>query len=106
MKKKVFVGVFVMIFGLGILIFNVFVGYYNSYVDHNEHEIYFLKKFPTLRREFVNPFANEGDAPSVDELSTNTRRELSDFCKYAYGLTFNDSKSLEACRAQILRENL
>ncbi|MGF6788625.1 hypothetical protein [Paraburkholderia sp. 35.1] len=106
MKKKVFVGVFVMIFGLGILIFNVFVGYYNSYVDHNEHEIYFLKKFPTLRREFVNPFANEGDAPSVDELSTNARRELSDFCKYAYGLTFNDSKSLEACRAQILRENL
>ncbi|MBB5498083.1 hypothetical protein [Paraburkholderia sp. MM5384-R2] len=105
MKKKVFVGVFVMIFASGMLIFNVFVGYYNSYVDHNEHEIYFLKKFPTLRRKFVNPFANEGDAPSVDELSTNARRELSDFCKYAYGLTFNDSKSLEACRAQILREN-
>lgn len=104
MKKKSFYSIFVVIFTLGILAFNIYIGYYQSYIDHDGHEIYFLKKFPTLRREFINPFANEGDAPSVNELSLNARRELSDFCKYAYGLTFNDSKSLEACRAQILRE--
>ncbi|SIT37736.1 conserved exported hypothetical protein [Paraburkholderia ribeironis] len=103
MKKKMFSAILI-ISAVLTLIFNLYVGYYYSYIDHDEHEIYFLKKFPTLRREFVNPFANEGDAPPVNELSTNVRRELSDFCKYAYGVPFNDSKSLEGCRAQILRE--
>ena len=104
MRKKTAAAIFIAICVLMAFIFSIYVGYYNSYIDHDEHAIYFIKKYPTLRREFVNPFANEGDAPSVNELSTNVRAELSDFCKYAYGVSLSDAKSLDACRTQILRE--
>jgi hypothetical protein len=97
----------VVLLATGVLLwlaFDLYVGYYNSFIDHDEHGVYFIKKIPAFRREFVNPFANEGDAPTVDELPPNIRRELSDYCKYAYGITYGDSRSLEVCRSQILRD--
>ena len=79
-------------------------GYYESSIDHDEHRVYFIKKIPTFRRGFVNPFANEGDAPKVDALEPDIRKSLSDYCKYAYGVTRSDTDSLEGCRARIIRE--
>jgi hypothetical protein len=90
--------------GLLGIVFDLYVGYYNSYIDHDEHRVYFIKKTPALRGEFINPFANEGDASAVDDLPSDVRQELSDYCKYAYGIIHGDSKSLEGCRVQILRD--
>ncbi|MCG5075946.1 hypothetical protein [Paraburkholderia tagetis] len=104
MKRKKFLVIFIFFVSLLVLVADLYIGYYYSYIDHEEHEVYFFKRFPTLRREFINPFSNEGDNPSVNELSTNVRKELFDFCKYAYGVTLNDTKSLESCRGQIIRE--
>lgn len=102
-KKWIVVALLVMGLPLG-LVFYLYVGYYNSYIDHDEHKVYFLKKTPAFRREFINPFANEGDAPVVDDLPSDVRSELSDYCKFAYGITRGDSISLEGCRVQILRD--
>jgi len=90
--------------GLLWIAFDLSVGYYDSYIDHDEHRVYFFKKIMTFRREFINPFANEGDASAVDDLPHDVRRELSDYCKYAYGIIHLDSRSLEGCRMQTLRD--
>ncbi|SAL43274.1 hypothetical protein AWB74_01798 [Caballeronia arvi] len=87
-----------------LLIFYSTVGYYFSYIDHEAHVVYFFKKGVTFRREFVNPFANEGDALPVSKLPSDARRELSDYCEFAYGITRNDDEALEGCRARIIQE--
>lgn len=89
---------------LGTLTFYLVTGYYESSIDHDQHTVYFVKKSFTLRRSFVNPFANEGDVPPVRELSPEVRAQLTDYCKYAYGVTHDDARSLETCSARIVRE--
>lgn len=102
-KRCIVVALLVIGLLLG-LVFDLYVGYYNSYIDHDQHRVYFFKKSPVFRREFINPYANEGDAPAIDDLPSDVRKELSDYCKYAYGIVHGDSKSLEGCRRQILRD--
>jgi hypothetical protein len=104
MRKRWVVVALLVMGGLLGIVFDLYVGYYNSYIDHDEHRVYFIKKTPALREEFINPFANEGDASAVDDLPSDVRQELSDYCKYAYGIIHGDSKSLEGCRVQILRD--
>lgn len=81
------------------LIFQLGIGYY-SYIDHEKHTIFFVKKGLTFKREFVNPFANEGDAMPVGNLLPSVREELADFCRYKYGTAKSDKGSLETCRAR------
>ncbi|KIG02433.1 hypothetical protein [Caballeronia concitans] len=82
------------------------VGYYYSYIDHDEHAIYFIKKGLTLRRKFINPFANEGDPLPINALAPDVRDELAVYCRYAYGVMRNDEKSLDDCRARIIHDVL
>ena len=103
MRKWIVIITLTIVFLLA-LFFNLYVGYYNSYIDHDEHEVFFIKKAPAFRMKFINPFASESDALAVDELPSDIRKGLSDYCKYAYGITHRDSKSLEECRTQILRD--
>jgi hypothetical protein len=103
MKVKVIVAI-LMVMVFSWLLWAMYIGYFESYIDHDEHQVYFVKKFPTFQREFLNPFANEGDPRQIEELSPDIRRKLADYCKYAYGITRSDTKSLEDCKAQILRE--
>ncbi|CAM2165578.1 conserved hypothetical protein [Paraburkholderia sacchari] len=106
MRIKRLIIVLLSVLAVFILLFILYIGHYRSYIDHDEREICFIKKFPDFRSEFINPFANESDPKSVRELSADARRELADYCKFAYGITLNDSKSLEDCREKILREIL
>lgn len=80
------------------------VGYYKSRRDHDDEVIYFVKKFPTFRMEFENPFANEGDPPPVDDLSPEVRQALRDYCKYRFGILRSDTKSLEECKSRAIHE--
>jgi len=93
-----------MIVALFALGFWLGIGYYHSYIDHEDNIVYFLKRRLTLRREFINPFANEGNPLSTNELSPDVQKEFSDYCKYAYGIVDTDEKSLEVCRKRTVRE--
>jgi hypothetical protein len=104
MSKRRVIVVLLTMGGLLGLAFDLYVGYYNSAIDHDGHAVYFLKKTPTFRREFINPFANEGDAPAVDDLPPEVRVELADYCESAYGAIRGDLKSLETCRLKILQD--
>jgi hypothetical protein len=104
MRIKRGVAFSLMIVVLLILGFCLSVGYYHSYIDHEDNVIYFLKKRPTLRREFINPFANEGNPLPLNELTPDVRKALSDYCKYAYGKLIDDEKSLKDCRERMIRE--
>lgn len=57
MRKRWVVVVLLVIGGLLELVFDLYVGYYNSYIDHDGYRVYFLKNTPAFRREFINPFA-------------------------------------------------
>jgi len=87
-------------------LWNFFVGYYESYIDHDAHIVYFIKKFPTFRREFFNPFANEGDPLPVNEMRPERRKDLEDYCKYRFGVTDFSVESLEKCKAKVLDDEL
>ncbi|WP_459624899.1 hypothetical protein [Burkholderia sp. 3C] len=56
--------------------------------------------------EFVNPFANEGDVLPVDQLSSRIRGELSEYCKYRFGIVDADTESLTRCQINIEKELL
>ncbi|MGF7190644.1 hypothetical protein JOE11_003695 [Robbsia andropogonis] len=101
-KKTVIFSVF---FLLICIFWNLYVGYFVSRIDHETHDVYFFKKFPTFRREFVNPFANEGDPLPVNEMPEKTRKFLEDYCKYRYGIIDTTTESLEKCKSIALLVN-
>jgi hypothetical protein len=104
MNRKRYVAAIFMILALFTIGFWLSIGYYHSYIDHEDNVIFFLKRRLTLRREFVNPFANEGNPLPANELSPDIQKELSEYCKYAYGIAQTDEKSIEGCRKRIVRE--
>ena len=80
------------------------MGYYYSYIDHDRHSVYFLKRFLTFRREFVNPYASESDHLAVQDMPQFERSYLQDYCKYRFGVTDFSTESLEKCGAQAMKE--
>jgi hypothetical protein len=82
----------------------LWIGYFNSSIGHEYHHVYFVKIMSALTREFVNPFANEGDYVQVDEMEPELRTRFLDYCKYAYGITSEDAQSLMRCREQAIHD--
>jgi len=85
-----------------MLAYSAGTGYFRSHMDHDDRVIYFVKKSLTFRREFINPFANEGDPPAIDNMRPEIRKELIDYCHYAHGLVQADLRSLHRCRDQAI----
>ncbi|VXC63295.1 conserved hypothetical protein [Burkholderia sp. 8Y] len=104
MKKRRVAAVLLGAAALLSVWFYLGVGYYHSSIDHEEHAVYFIKKGLTHKREFINPFANEGDPLPITELSPEVRSDLLVYCKYAYGIDHHDDRSLEDCRARSIRD--
>lgn len=80
------------------------VGYFYSYIDHNERSVFFVKKFLTTRREFVNPYAYEAEQIAVSEMPPQLLSEFISYCKYAYGITSGDRQSLDECRLNAIKD--
>jgi hypothetical protein len=49
--------------------------------------------------EFYDPFANEGDDKSIDQLSISERSRFAEYCKYRLGIDNNSTQALEKCKA-------
>ncbi|ALS60600.1 hypothetical protein [Pandoraea norimbergensis] len=93
--------VVVVILALPIAFTLMFVGYVKTYLDHEEQTTLFIKYFPTLKMQFYDPFANEGEDIPIDKLSTRAREEFAKYCKYRFGVVDTATPALDACKAQI-----
>ncbi len=79
MKKLVF-----LLF-LGLLVV-LNVGYYTELEEAETHTRWFIKQSPTLRLEFFNIHANDGDYRRVEKLTPEHRQMIIDYCKYRLGI--------------------
>jgi hypothetical protein len=93
---------FSSVIGASICLFSVaHVGYVTTYLDDETQTTFFIKRFPTFKAQFFDPFANEADPPPVGELSANNRKSFADYCKYRFGITSDDTNSLIKCQSKI-----
>lgn len=74
-------------------------GYVRSNLDDEVQTTFFIKRHPTLIMEFYDPFANEGDDKSIDQLSISERARFAEYCKYRLGIDNNSTQALEKCKA-------
>jgi hypothetical protein len=68
------------------LIATLNVGYYNEVSDGEVNKVFFLKKSPTLRVQFFNIHANDGDYRKLENLTDDYRQKIIDYCKYRLGI--------------------
>lgn len=69
-----------------ILLLMLNVGYYTELEEAETHTCWFLKQAPSLRLEFFNIHANDGDYRRVEKLSDEQRQMIIDYCKYRLGI--------------------
>ncbi len=77
---------YLVLAGLLTLLVVLNVGYYNEVSDGEVNTIFFIKKSPTLRMQFFNIHANDGDYRQVDKLTDELRQDIIDYCKYRLGI--------------------
>lgn len=87
--------------GAAFLLAVMYTGYVKTYLDEETQTTFFIKRFPTFRVKFDDPFANEGDDVDVGRLSEKKRRMFADYCKYRFRIASDDTASLEKCKKQI-----
>lgn len=78
-----------------------YIGYVNSYLDHEVQTTTFVKQYPTLQMRFYDPFANEGDDVPIDQLASIDRAHFADYCKYRFGVIERSTQALKECKAKI-----
>ncbi|BAO60821.1 MULTISPECIES: hypothetical protein [Pseudomonas] len=62
------------------------LGYYTELEEAETHTRWFIKTSPTLRLEFFNIHANDGDYRRVEKLTDEQRQMIIDYCKYRLGI--------------------
>ena len=90
------------IFGATILLLLAvfYIGYYESLDDAEVNKVFFIKKSPTLQIKFRNLFANDADDKALEELTTEQRQQIIDYCKYRLGIEtqLRTQEALETCK--------
>jgi hypothetical protein len=94
-KVVAFVGVALALVGIA------YTGYVKSYLDEESQTTFFLKKIPTFRMEFHDPFANEGNDIPIPKLTHRDRTSFSDYCKYRFGIMDASDDGLRSCQTGI-----
>lgn len=98
-RKGLLISSSFVVLSLMILVF--YTGYVRTYLDDEAQTTFFVKKYPTLKMRFFDPFANEGDDVPVERLSGAARAEFSDYCKFRLGISTDDDVSLKRCKEGI-----
>ncbi|HCN45062.1 MAG TPA: hypothetical protein DIT18_04885 [Pseudomonas sp.] len=77
-----------------------FVGYYKTIDDAELNNNWFIKKYPALQMRFVNIFANDADDKTLEELTSEERNWVIDYCRYRLGINtrLTTQVELEACK--------
>jgi hypothetical protein len=83
---------------IGLLLAWLFVGYVHSYLDEESRITFFVKKFPTFKVEFYNPDASESDYEPFNQLSSEKKHALAEYCTYKFGVTSDQAEAIENCR--------
>lgn len=78
-----------------------YTGYVKSYIDEEARTTFFIKRYPTFRSEFYDPFANEGDDLPIELLTPRDKLNFADYCKYRFGVIASDLQSLATWKAKI-----
>lgn len=79
---------------------HLYVGFYETRWAEDNRRVFFVKKYPSLRIEFVNLFASDADDKHLDQLSPLERAAVRDYCKYRLGIEteLKTQTELEACK--------
>lgn len=61
--------------------------------------VFFIKKEPTLKVEFVNFFTSDSDGKKLHQMDDEERRLMTDFCRYHVGIEteLKTQEDLDAC---------
>lgn len=89
---------FIVASAMVVFISVAFTGYTRSYLDEETQTTFFIKAYPTLQLQFYDPFANEGNDLSLNQLSPRERRMFAEYCKYRFGIANDDTASLKICK--------
>ncbi|ARU87796.1 hypothetical protein B9K09_07380 [Pseudomonas sp. M30-35] len=93
MKKLLAV---LLLAGIGIMN----IGYYSRLDDGDSTNVYFIKKHPTYHIKFENIYANDGDDRTLDQLDSELKQLVINYCKYRLGIEteLKTQAELDACK--------
>lgn len=69
-----------------------------TYADHEFTRVFFLKRYPTLKIEFINPDEAGDDYLPFVELSSEKREAITAYCKFRFGVVSAEIAKIEECR--------
>ncbi|MDY7576828.1 hypothetical protein RGU70_00610 [Herbaspirillum sp. RTI4] len=82
----------------------LYIGVAQDAFYEESHNVFFIKKYPTLKINFLNPTLTESDVPPIQDWNEknkkwdlNTKKELIDYCKYRFGIVDISPQSLGSC---------
>lgn len=83
-----------------IALLHLFVGFYETRWAEDNKKVFFIKKHPSLKVEFVNLYASDADDKALEQLSPLERVAVRDYCKYRLGIEtrLETQAELERCK--------
>jgi len=83
-----------------IALLHLFVGFYETRWAEDNRKVFFIKKYPSLKVEFVNLYASDADDKALEQLSPLERVAVRDYCKYRLGIEtrLETQTELERCK--------
>jgi hypothetical protein len=78
----------------------LYIGYYEALEEGDIETILFIKKHPTVRMNFYNIHANDGEIRRVERLTEEERKWIIDYCRYRLGIdtALRTQDDVEVCR--------
>ncbi|WP_373875091.1 hypothetical protein [Pseudomonas tohonis] len=61
-------------------------GVYKTRFAEDNRLVFFIKRQPSFRVAFVNPFATDADSKPLSRLNAQERQEVIDYCRYRLGI--------------------
>ncbi|HCD6623345.1 TPA: hypothetical protein NDU46_002532 [Pseudomonas aeruginosa] len=85
-----------------LFVAHLYIGFYETRWAEDNKRVFFIKKSPSLKVEFVNLFASDADDKLLEQLSPLERATVRDYCKYRLGIEthLDTQEELNACKAQ------
>lgn len=79
---------------------HMYMGFYETRWAEDNKRVFFIKKYPTLKVEFVNLFASDADDKTLGQLNPLERVTVRDYCKYRLGIEteLKTQAELDACK--------
>lgn len=90
--KKIFLTIFFIFITLWL-----YVGVAKDNFAEESYNVFFIKKYPTLKVIFINSTLTEADVPPLNKWKKENLNELKEYCHYRFGITDFTEPSLLEC---------